>query len=115
MGRYQTTFPYTFNNAPGDLPASRLDDDFDAVNLGVLTLRAQELSDGNDYNVEQDDEYSYFVCKGVDDFQIIPPVAPARQASASFSPTKRGKRQSRSALLFVAPWRLERLFIPTPF
>lgn len=76
MGRYQTTFPFTFNNAPGDQPASRLDSDFNAVNLGILTVRAQELSDGNDYNVEQDDEYSYFVCKGVDDFQIIPPVAP---------------------------------------
>ena len=76
MGRYQTTFPWTFNNAPGDQPGSRLDDDYNAVNQGVLTIRAQELSDGNDYNVEQDDEYSYFVCKGVDDFQIIPPVAP---------------------------------------
>jgi len=76
MGRYITTFPFTFNNAPGDQPASRLDSDFDAVNLGELTIRAQELSDGNDYNVVQDDEYSYFVCKGVDDFQIIPPVAP---------------------------------------
>lgn len=76
MGRFSTTFPYTFNNAPGDQPGSRLDDDFDAVNDGTITIRAQELSDGNDYNVTQDDEYSYFVCKGVDDFQIIPPVAP---------------------------------------
>ena len=76
MGRYQTTFPFTFNNAPGDQPGSRLDADYDAVNQGILTIRAQELSDGNDYNVVQDDEYTFFVCKGVDDFQIIPPVAP---------------------------------------
>lgn len=76
MGRYQTTFPYTFNNAPGDQPANRIDQDFEAVNDGLLTIRAQELSDGNDYNVLQDDEYSYFVCKGAADFQIIPPVAP---------------------------------------
>lgn len=76
MGRYSTTFPWTFNQAPGDVPASRLDQDFSAVNDGVIAIRAQELSDGNDYNVLQDDEYSYFVCKGVDDFQIIPPVAP---------------------------------------
>lgn len=76
MGRYSTTFPWTFNNAPGDTPGSHLDDDYNAVNDGILTIRAQELSDGNDYNVEQDDEFTYFVCKGVDDFQIIPPVAP---------------------------------------
>jgi hypothetical protein len=76
MARFQTTFPFTFNNAPGDTPGSNLDDDFNAVNDGTLTIRAQELSDGNDYNVEQDDEYSFFVCKGVVDFQIIPPVAP---------------------------------------
>ncbi len=76
MGRYQTAFPFTFNNAPGDRPASELDDNFEAVNDGVLTLRFQELSTGNDYDVVQDDEFSYFVAKGVDDFQIIPPVSP---------------------------------------
>jgi|SRR6266850_4831357 len=76
MGRFFTTFPNAFNNAPGDQPGSKLDEDFDAVNDGQITIRAQELSDGNDYNVVQDDEFSYFVCKGVDDFQIIPPVAP---------------------------------------
>jgi hypothetical protein len=53
-----------------------LDEDFDAVNDGTLTIRVQELSDGNDYNVVQDDEFTYFVCKGTSDFQIIPPVAP---------------------------------------
>jgi len=76
MGRYATTFPWAFNQVPGDIPASRLDDDFEAVNDGVLTIRAQELSTGDDYNVTQDDEYSYFVCKGVSDFQVIPPNAP---------------------------------------
>jgi len=76
MGRYATAFPFTFNNAPGDRPASELDDNFNAVNSGYLTIRAQELSDGVDYDVVQDDEFSFFVCKGVDDFQIIPPVAP---------------------------------------
>lgn len=76
MGRFSTTFPFTFNNAPGDQPGSRLDDDFDAVNDGTITIRAQELSTGSDYNVVQDDEFSYFICKGTSDFQIIPPVAP---------------------------------------
>jgi hypothetical protein len=76
MGRYQTAFPHTFNSAPGDQPASYLDQDFDAVNEGILTIRAQELSTGDDYNVVQDDEYSFFVCKGVTDFQVIPPSAP---------------------------------------
>ncbi len=76
MGRFFTTFPNSFNNAPGDQPGSKLDEDFDAVNDGMITIRVQELSDGNDYNVVQNDEFSYFVCKGVDDFQIIPPVAP---------------------------------------
>ena len=76
MGRYQTAFPFTFNNAPGDQPASHLDQDFDAVNEGILTIRAEELSSGDDYNVVQDDEYSFFVCKGVEDFQVIPPPAP---------------------------------------
>lgn len=77
MARFSTTFPFTFNNAPGDTPASHLDDDFDAVNDGELTIRFQELSDGNDYNVVQDDEFSFFICKGVVDFQVIPPVAPS--------------------------------------
>src|ERR1700675_3308234 len=76
MARIQVVFPNTFNNAPGDQPGSTLDEDFDAVNDGVLTIRAQELSTGSDYPVAQDDEFSYFVCKGVSDFQIIPPVAP---------------------------------------
>lgn len=76
MARFSTTFPFTFNNAPGDQPGSRLDQDFEAVNDGEITIRAQELSSGSDYNVVQDDEFSYFVCKGVSDFQIIPPVAP---------------------------------------
>lgn len=76
MGRITVTFPYTFGNAPGNTPASRLDDDFNAVNDGEISIRLQELSDGNDYNVEQDDEYSFFVCKGASDFQIIPPPAP---------------------------------------
>jgi hypothetical protein len=76
MARFSTTFPFTFNNAPGDQPGSRLDSDFNAVNIGDITIRAQELSTGSDYNVVQDDEFSYFVCKGTSDFQIIPPVAP---------------------------------------
>lgn len=76
MARFTTAFPFTFNNAPGDRPASELDDDFNAVNQGFISIRAQELSNGVDYNVVQDDEYSFFVCKGVTDFQIIPPVAP---------------------------------------
>jgi hypothetical protein len=76
MARFSTTIPWQFNNAPGDQPGSRLDDNFDAVNDGTLTIRAEELSDGVDYDVQQDDEYSFFVCKGTDDFQIIPPLAP---------------------------------------
>ena len=77
MGRIQVTFPNTFINSPGDQPGSKLDEDFNAIpDDGTLTIRAQELSDGNDYNVVQDDEFSYFVCKGISDFQIIPPVAP---------------------------------------
>ena len=76
MGRIQVTFPNTFNNAAGDQPGSKLDEDFDAVNDGTITIRAQELSTGSDYNVTQDDEFSCFVCKGTSDFQIIPPVAP---------------------------------------
>jgi hypothetical protein len=77
MGRIKVTFPNTFINSPGDQPGSKLDEDFNAIpDDGTLTIRAQELSDGNDYNVVQDDEFSYFVCKGVSDFQIIPPVAP---------------------------------------
>ena len=76
MGRLQVTFPNTFNNAAGDQPGSKLDEDFDAVNDGTISIRAQELSTGSDYNVLQDDEFTYFVCKGTSDFQIIPPVAP---------------------------------------
>ncbi len=76
MGRIQVTFPNTFTDASGDQPGSKLDEDFEAVNDGTVTIRVQELSDGNDYNVVQDDEFSYFVCKGTSDFQIIPPVAP---------------------------------------
>src|SRR5574341_373250 len=77
MGRIHVTFPNTFINSPGDQPGSKLDENFDAVpNVGSLTIRAQQLSTGSDYNVVQDDEFSYFVCKGTSDFQIIPPVAP---------------------------------------
>src|SRR5262245_12895699 len=76
MGRFQTTFPFRFQQEAGNQPASQLDDDFDAVNDGILTIRTQELSTGVDYNVQEDDEYSFFVCKGTADFQVIPPVAP---------------------------------------
>lgn len=86
MGRIQVTFPNTFANAPGDQPGSLLDQDFDAIpDTGILTIRAQELSDGNDYNVVEDDEFSYFVCKGVSDFQIIPPASPPTNFGFFFS------------------------------
>src|SRR5215510_759111 len=77
MGRFQVNYPNTFNNAPGDQPSVKLDQNFNAIpDDGVITIRFQELSDGNDYNVQQDDEFSFFICKGVSNFQIIPPVAP---------------------------------------
>jgi hypothetical protein len=91
MGRFQATFPNTFNNAAGDQPGSKLDQDFDAVNDGTIAIRAQELSTGSDYNVAQDDEFSYFVCKGTSSFQIIPPVAPPTGFGFWFSnETKQG-------------------------
>jgi hypothetical protein len=77
MGRVRVSIPFQFTDAPGDQPASKLDSDFEAVNdNGILTIRAQELSTGADYNVLEDDEYSFFVCKGVTDFQVIPPTLP---------------------------------------
>jgi hypothetical protein len=78
MGRVQVSIPFAFVNSPGDQPASKLDSDFQAVNdNGIVTIRAQELSSGADYNVVEDDEYSFFVCKGTSSFQVIPPLAPA--------------------------------------
>lgn len=77
MGRINVTFPFAFGQEAGNHPATELDDNFNAIpNTGTLTIRAAELSDGADYNVDQDDEYSFFVCKGTSNFQVIPPVAP---------------------------------------
>jgi hypothetical protein len=86
MGRIQVAFPFVFASESGNHPASELDESFQAIpDTGFLTIRTQELSDGADYNVETDDEFSYFVCKGVDDFQIIPQLAPAAGFSFFFS------------------------------
>lgn len=76
MGRIQVTYPFTFGSESGNHPASELDDNFLAIpNTGTLTIRAQQLG-GADYNVVENDEYSFFVAKGIVDFKIIPPVAP---------------------------------------
>lgn len=78
MGRIQVTYPYAFTQESGNQPAEQLDANFNQIpNAATLTIRTQELSNGSDYNVVEDDEYSFFVCKGVVDFQVIPPVAPA--------------------------------------
>jgi len=77
MGRIQVTYPFVFGGESGNHPASELDQNFDAVpDTGILTIRAAQLS-GADYQVVTNDEYSFFVCKGTTDFQVIPPNSPA--------------------------------------
>lgn len=60
MSRLNITFPWVFASLSGVQPASDLDDDFDAVPAGTITIGTRVLAAS--YVLTADDDYSYFLC-----------------------------------------------------
>ena len=61
MSRINVTFPNAFNSLSGQQPASELDDNFDAVPGGSITIGTRVKT--GSYTLVADDEFSFFVCQ----------------------------------------------------
>jgi hypothetical protein len=73
MSRLNITFPWVFNSLSGVQPSSDLDDDYNAVPQGDVTIRAKVLAAST--VLTTDDEYSFFLCVPTNNMTITPPAS----------------------------------------
>jgi hypothetical protein len=79
VSRLTINFPWLFAALSGQQPASKLDDEFDAVPSGDVTIRAKVLA--TSYVLVTDDEYSTFVCVPTNNMTLTPPASVATNYS----------------------------------
>ncbi len=75
MSRLNINFPWIWNSLSGQQPASNLDDDYNAVPAGDITIRTK-IKTGS-YTLINDDEYSFILCRPVlANMTLTPPTTP---------------------------------------
>src|SRR5512135_1600407 len=79
LSRLNITFPWTFNSLSGNQPSSRLDDDYDAVPQGSVTIGTQVLATSD--TLTADDEYSFFLCVPTNNMTLTMPSSPSTNYS----------------------------------
>lgn len=79
MSRIQVNFPWVFNNLGGSQPAYELDNNFDAIDLGTITIGTRVIAGSLTLNA--DDDYSMFLCVPTNDMNLTPPSSMATNFS----------------------------------
>lgn len=83
MSRLQITYPFVFNSLSGVQPASDLDDNYDAVPSGTITIATYVKAAS--FVLTEDDNYSTFICVPTNDSNITLPSSPSTDYSFFFS------------------------------
>ena len=79
MSRLTINFPWVFNSLSGVQPSSKLDDDYDAVPQGDITIRTRVVAAS--VVLITDDEYSFFLCVPTNNMTLTPPASVATNYS----------------------------------
>ncbi len=83
MSRLQITYPFVFNSLSGVQPASELDDDYNAVPDGTITIATYVKAAS--FVLTEDDNYSTFLCVPTNDSNITLPTSPSTNYSFYFT------------------------------
>jgi hypothetical protein len=79
VSRIKVNFAWIFNSLSGVQPASELDDNFDAVPGGSITVGARVLAAS--YAMNADDEYSFLLCVPTNNMNVTLPPSPNTDSS----------------------------------
>ena len=73
MSRIVVDFPIVFNSLGGVQPAQDLDDNFNQIDLGTITINTR-FTVGSTQLVT-DDAFSFFLCEPTNDINLTPPTS----------------------------------------
>ena len=74
MSRLNISFPWQWNSLSGVQAAQKLDDDYNAVPAGDITIRTYVLAAS--YTLTANDEFSFFLCVPTVDMTLSLPSSP---------------------------------------
>ena len=95
--RLFASFPFIFNSLSGVQPASDLDTDFNAVNLGTVSIGTQILT-GSQTLVASND-YSFFLCRPASNMNLTMPSSPVANWSFFVS-----NQSNANTVSLLGPW-----------
>ena len=79
MSRIVVNFPFVFNSLGGVQPALDLDDNFNAIDLGTITISTRYTTGSQ--QLITDDDFSFFLCNPTNNINLTPPASMAANYS----------------------------------
>jgi hypothetical protein len=107
MSRIVVNFPFVFNMLSGVQPASELDQNFNAVDLGTITIQTQILYGST--TLITDNDYSFFLCLPTNNMNITTPGSMAANYSFFVS-----NQSTVKTVTLIGPWTIDGLPFTNP-